>query len=74
MKGKHGHLSNLQAAELLDEILHDGLKNIVLAHLSEINNLPEIAYKSMKTFLESRNTNCNLYVAEQHRSTEWIEV
>lgn len=74
VKGKNGHLSNLQAAELVDEILHDGLKNIVLAHLSETNNEPELAYSAMKKFLVSKKAKCNLFVAGQHQPTEWIEV
>ena len=74
VKGKNGHLSNVQASELVDEILHDGLKNIVLAHLSETNNEPELAYLAMKNFLASKNATCNLFVAGQHQPTEWIEV
>jgi len=74
VKGKHGHLSNVQASELIDEVLHDGLKNIILAHLSEINNVPDLAIESMRSFLKSRNASCNLYVAGQHQSTDWIEV
>jgi len=74
VKGKNGHLSNLQASELVDEILHDGLKNIVLAHLSETNNEPELAYSAMKRFLASKKAVCKLFVATQHQPTEWIEV
>ncbi|HEX38154.1 MAG TPA: MBL fold metallo-hydrolase [Candidatus Cloacimonetes bacterium] len=74
VKGKNGHLSNIQAIELLEEVLHDGLKNIVLAHLSEVNNKPDLAFNSMQRFLKERQAMCNLFIAEQYKPTEWIEV
>ena len=45
IKGQGGHLSNEQAAKLLEDILrHDTrLEALVLAHLSETNNTPELA-------------------------------
>jgi len=41
--GAEGHLSNDQAARLLGVIGYSGLRHLVLAHLSEINNNPEKA-------------------------------
>lgn len=41
---KHGHLSNCECAELCATLTQKGTKSIMLAHLSEENNLPEIAY------------------------------
>ena len=43
-----GHLSNENAGRLLNEILHDGLKKIILGHLSKENNLPELAFETVK--------------------------
>ncbi len=43
ISGGHGHLSNEQSASLLGEVLHDGLKYVLLAHLSAKNNTPEMA-------------------------------
>jgi phosphoribosyl 1,2-cyclic phosphodiesterase len=43
VKSSQGHLANKDAAALLKEILHNGLSYMVLAHLSEINNLPQLA-------------------------------
>ena len=43
ISGGHGHLSNEQSAFLLGEVLHDGLKYVLLAHLSAKNNTPEMA-------------------------------
>lgn len=36
--GRHGHLSNPTAAAFLAEIANDGLRHVVLAHLSKTNN------------------------------------
>ena len=43
IRGGRGHLSNDQAAELLLALCHPGLKQVVLAHLSEHNNTPKRA-------------------------------
>ena len=39
-----GHLSNADCAELASLLAQNGTKNIMLAHLSEENNDPELAY------------------------------
>lgn len=41
--GRGGHLSNDEAGELLREILHPGIGQVVLGHLSDENNTPELA-------------------------------
>ncbi len=41
--GDRGHLSNAQASQLLKHLLHPGLGAVMLAHLSEKNNRPEVA-------------------------------
>ena len=43
VRSSHGHLSNEQAADLLAETLHPGLRHVLLGHLSEENNRPEVA-------------------------------
>jgi len=48
-----GHLSNVQAYELLKEHAHPGLQCVFLSHLSQENNTPELALNEFK-FLESR--------------------
>jgi phosphoribosyl 1,2-cyclic phosphodiesterase len=74
IKSKNGHLSNSQACDLINEVIHPGLKNIVLAHLSEENNEPEIALAEMEKILKENKSTCSLYVANQYNPTEWIEV
>lgn len=46
--GDRGHLSNENSGRLLNRVLHDGLKAIVLGHLSKDNNLPQLAYEAVR--------------------------
>ena len=43
--GPYGHLSNFDCAALLPHLVRYGTQRIVLAHLSEENNTPEMAYE-----------------------------
>lgn len=47
-----GHLSNLQAFELLTEHAHPDLQCVFLSHLSAENNRPELAYNLFKPLEE----------------------
>ena len=46
--GDRGHLSNENTGRLLNGILHDGPKAIMLGHLSKENNIPELAYEAVR--------------------------
>lgn len=52
--GDFGHLSNEQAAELVEDSLSPELKHIFLAHLSEENNKPDLALSKVREVLERR--------------------
>ncbi|MBU0481480.1 MAG: MBL fold metallo-hydrolase [Proteobacteria bacterium] len=54
IRSKEGHLANSEAAELLAELIHDGLEHVVLAHLSESNNTPELARREVEIYLNSK--------------------
>jgi len=43
IKSRTGHLSNEASKTLLNELQHEGLKHVMLAHLSETNNTPQKA-------------------------------
>ena len=43
ISGRGGHLSNLQTANILRDVVTASTKSIVLCHLSEKNNAPHIA-------------------------------
>ena len=47
-----GHLSNSDCADLVRDSVSPRLRQVVLAHLSEENNTPEIAYDSMRAALK----------------------
>jgi phosphoribosyl 1,2-cyclic phosphodiesterase len=44
----HGHLSNSDAGMVLGEILSGNNEIVILAHLSQDNNLPELAYNTVR--------------------------
>jgi phosphoribosyl 1,2-cyclic phosphodiesterase len=70
--GKSGHLSNLQTGQLLREVIHDELEHVILAHLSEINNLPDLARLTAEEVLGSRGI--RISVASQRLVSEWFRL
>lgn len=50
--GDTGHLSNEKSGELLCKLLNDKLQGIFLGHLSKENNLPELAYETVRVEIE----------------------
>lgn len=54
--GDKGHLSNELSGRLLCDILHDGLRSVVLGHLSKENNYAELAYETVKLEVDMGNT------------------
>jgi len=47
-----GHLSNEAAARLLEQVVDDGCRGVILGHLSEKNNTPELARKTVSRALQ----------------------
>lgn len=66
----NGHLSNEQAAEFVGRVQHDGMQSLVLGHLSQENNLPEIVYECFRE-LEGI---MDVRIATQREGTDWINV
>jgi phosphoribosyl 1,2-cyclic phosphodiesterase len=64
--GHLGHLSNEQAAELLAQIQHDGLKKVVALHLSEENNRIELVEALLQSYPSIQYT-----IASQGEGSEW---
>jgi len=46
IRSNTGHLSNADTANFLRNHFHQGIKNVFLCHLSQHNNLPELAHSS----------------------------
>lgn len=74
VKSSHGHLSNGDGAGLLETVLHERLHHIVLAHLSETNNLPEIAYTSAEKAIRGRLDRAALSISEQQIPTRLFDL
>ena len=53
IKGRTGHLSNLDAKKLVAELSTDKLKHVILAHLSEENNSPQKALQEVSKGLKT---------------------
>jgi phosphoribosyl 1,2-cyclic phosphodiesterase len=51
--GGAGHLNNAQAARLAGACVRAGLGAVVLAHLSETNNTPQLAVQAVRTALRA---------------------
>jgi len=51
IRGRTGHLSNSESGQLLAEIAHPGLEQVILAHLSATNNTPEKALAAVNQAL-----------------------
>lgn len=48
----HGHLCNDAAGQLLEEVMHPELFHVVLGHLSENSNTPQLALESAHRYLK----------------------
>lgn len=65
-----GHLSNENSGRLISKLLHDGTKAVILGHLSHENNIPELAYETVRLEIEASDTPYHgndfpLYVAKR---------
>jgi phosphoribosyl 1,2-cyclic phosphodiesterase len=75
IRGSFGHLSNEQAGSLLKRLCHERLNNVVLAHLSEVNNTPEKALAQAKaSLLECNMTHIPVHVSYQDYPCALIEI
>lgn len=77
--GNQGHLSNELSGRLLCDILHDGLKHIVLGHLSKENNYARLAYETVKLEVtlgdnEFKGEDLHMFVASRDEVSEILEV
>jgi phosphoribosyl 1,2-cyclic phosphodiesterase len=73
VRSSQGHLANEDAANFLQSLVHDRLQHVVLAHLSETNNLPDIARTSAMQVLAPEQHKI-LCVARQNSPTELFDL
>lgn len=64
--GEHGHLSNRRAGEVLRAVAHAGLRHVVLGHISQHNNTPELALASARAALAGTGFHGLVHAAPQH--------
>jgi phosphoribosyl 1,2-cyclic phosphodiesterase len=74
IRSDSGHLSNQQGAQLLEQVMHGGLRHVTLAHLSEHNNTESHAMKAAETVLRRHASNARLCVGSQVRAGEPLEL
>ncbi|MCR4787816.1 MAG: MBL fold metallo-hydrolase [Lachnospiraceae bacterium] len=82
--GDRGHLSNENAGSLLFRILNDNLKAVFLGHLSKENNMPELAYESVRCEVNIKQQNSDykgigmsdipMYVAKRDTMSHIVEI
>ena len=70
--GNFGHLGNHQAAELVDQLPHRRLTRLLLAHLSEKNNHPDLARQAILAVDASLAE--RLTLAHQDHPSPWLSV
>lgn len=74
-----GHLSNEMSGKLLGRVLNDHIQAVVLGHLSKENNLPELAYETVKVEIMMSGTGYKaedfpIYVAKRSEVSQMIEI
>src|SRR5205807_2335641 len=75
--GDGGHLSNAQAANLLEAILENSapgrLRHVIPLHLSRQCNRPELAVAAAAEVLEWRGSEASVVPAAANRPLRWID-
>ncbi|MCB1869496.1 MAG: MBL fold metallo-hydrolase [Gammaproteobacteria bacterium] len=69
--GSLGHLSNHQAARLLVQVEHPGLKRLVVGHVSEKNNTPGLAREALVSAVPGIDGRLTLTCQDQ--VSDWFE-
>jgi phosphoribosyl 1,2-cyclic phosphodiesterase len=72
--GRHGHLSNREAADGLPELLATRLRFVVLYHLSRTNNLPALAAAEVAETLAREGSAAEIVISSQFEPSSWLEV
>ena len=77
--GDRGHLSNELSGKLLKKLMHKKLQGVVLGHLSKDNNIPELAYETVRVELALgseifNECNCPITVAKRDEVSPIIKI
>ncbi len=75
IQGPHGHLSNAQTAACVADLLSPRLRRILLGHLSEDCNSPDLAAAAVRAALAAHQRHdIELLCASAHQPTPWFQV
>jgi phosphoribosyl 1,2-cyclic phosphodiesterase len=74
VRSNQGHLANGDTARFLADMAASPLRHAVLAHLSETNNLPELAQARVRREIEHLRSDFSLELARQDRPTRLFAV
>ena len=77
ISGPNGHLSNSDAGKAISYLANNGLNKVMLGHLSNENNFPELAYKTVVEELIENHVstdNLNLSVAGRFEASPMIDI
>ncbi|MFT7486662.1 MAG: phosphoribosyl 1,2-cyclic phosphodiesterase [Candidatus Paceibacteria bacterium] len=75
ISGGRGHLSNDQAADMLEQLACPDLHTVVLAHISQKNNTPQLAEACARAALERMGRpEVKVVIASQHEVGDNLEV
>ena len=74
-----GHLSNEASGRFISSLLNDNVKGIMLGHLSDKNNLPDLAYEAVKVEIELADNKYKgldfpIYVAKRNELSQIINL
>ena len=73
--GRHGHLDNQTAAELLCDVATGRTRRVILAHLSRTNNRPQLALEAARREFARRGRKAPaMHAAGQAAPSPWFEV
>jgi phosphoribosyl 1,2-cyclic phosphodiesterase len=75
IRSKHGHISNTESMLLLEDLLNKNLEGVLLAHLSEVNNSPDLP-RTAATRLLQNQTICSpaLVIGDQHHPSDMLTI
>ena len=77
ISGKNGHLSNVDSASTIRDLIKEGKERFMLAHLSETNNTEQLAKDTLLKVIGEIGAcekDIDLHIAKQHVPSEVIEV
>ena len=72
-------MSNELSGQLLSRILHDNMQAVVLGHLSQENNLPQLAYETVRLEINMadvpyKEDDFPIHVARRSGPSELIQI